>query len=135
MPDNINCKFCQGTAPLKTNPAIIEKGLGGIADIYWCETCSLETIHWHQSKRISYSLYIEINGKTFRWSTYSDQPEYATLWRIGTPGIPGETINEDVKCVAAFGEDSGGFLRAADIIPKITPQNIKQKLATYLAFL
>ena len=135
MPDNINCKFCNQLAPLKVNPQLIERGMSGVANIYWCAKCSLETIDWHQSKRVSWSLYTEINGRTFRWTTYSDQPDYATLWRIGIPGIPGETINQDVKCVAAFGLDAGGALHAGNIIPEITPQNIVTKVSIYLAFL
>jgi hypothetical protein len=126
----MNCKYCQQEAAYKP----IERVEAAKGKIYWCYTCHSEIIHWQRGNRITHSLYVTVNGRMFRWTTSDEEPDFASLWRIGKPGVIGESINEDVKCIATFG-DIGGPLGVSDIIPEITPQNIQDKLSKYLPFL
>lgn len=128
----MNCKYCQQEAEYK--PIERVEAVGG--KIYWCGTCNCEIVHWQKGNSvISHSLYTTVNGRMFRWTTTNEDPPFAALWRVGKPGIVGIFINEDVKCIATFGDISDSSLGVSDVIPEITPQNIQDKLSKYLPFL
>lgn|SRR5574338_141405 len=118
----IPCKFCgqgAGYAPLQ------ELSAYGI-DVYFCKPCSAEYVFWSRlAKDESYtscSLYTEINGKMFRLTFQSDGA--ANLWYIKNPGVPGTRANRDLDMLKAFTHH-----------PDVNPQNINEKIKTWLVFI
>jgi hypothetical protein len=70
------------------------------------------------------NLYTTIHDKMYRWS-YHFVTKTGTLWYIETPGIPGVTPNRDMQMLKVIHEDA----------PKVTPQNLNDKLKLILLFM
>lgn len=90
----------------------------------FCYRCSAEYIYFLDEKPFSISLYTTINDKMYRWTTYRHCKD-SQLWYVKNPGIPGVRRNSGLEFIKAFNLDA----------PKITPDNISNKLPIYLLFL
>jgi hypothetical protein len=114
------CQFCgqgAGYAPL---PDRDTKGVS----IYFCHPCQAEYLVYWDGPQASVSLYTEINGETYRWT--STNANTYTLNHIIDPGVPGVRGNGDIKLIRYFRDIPN---------PNVTPQNVKEKVRTWLVFL
>lgn len=119
------CQFCgQGAAYSPLN----EMEYHGVG-VYFCHSCSAEYLYYQSGGLASSSLYTEINGKMFRWTVVVGRNSMwcsATLWYIEKPGIPGKKKNEGMIPIKEFDYPN---------VPHLTPQNVNEKLRTWLVFL
>lgn len=114
-----NCQFC-----LKPTKDVSFGALQSKFNmkITFCANCLAEYIFFRDNALSHYSLYTTISNKLYRWTVNTSS---AWLRAIGKPGIPGKTENEDIQLIKGFKKD----------IPNINPQNINEKISTYLVFL
>lgn len=113
------CHFCLE----QISSAPIEELTKFGMQVYFCHTCLAEYVFVGNGKSLShYNLYATINNKMYRW-TINDS--CALLRYVKCPGQVGSIVNRDLGILKIFKSD----------IPIITPQNIKDKLQTYLIFL
>ena len=107
-------------------PLVIKGGNGDshyhTFDVHYCYDCRSEYVHWGQVD--SLHLYTIVNNRMYRWSVESSG-RLARLWLVGEPGEPGVRPNRKLELVKNF----------KNIYPKITPQNINEKLRFILLFL
>jgi len=112
------CSYCSGMtayAPLE------EMERHGIS-IYFCHPCLAEYVYFQSGTLASQSLYTTINHRMYRYSiSYGGTTQ---LRFIGQPGIPGQRPNRDTQLIKTFRDT-----------PDLTPQNINEKLRTWLIFL
>jgi hypothetical protein len=124
MSDKHNCKFCQKETVYV--PLVIKGGNGDKSyhkfDVHYCYDCEAEYVHWGQINSVH--LYTTVNNRMYRWSVELDGT-MARLWYVGEPGEPGVRPNKKLKLVKNF----------KSIYPKITPQNVNEKLRFILLFL
>jgi hypothetical protein len=118
------CTFCgqaAGYAPLE------EMEYHGVG-VYFCHTCNAEYLYYQSGEMASTSLYTEIHGRMYRWTVSIGRNSLwasATLWYVEKPGIPGKKKNEGLVPVKDF----------ENPLPDVNPQNINEKLKTWLVFL
>lgn len=114
------CKFC--------NHEALSKPLKDVSlhfDVYYCFTCEAEYLYMTKDDELwSYNLYTFINGELYRWSVSGFGNGH--IWYIGSPGVPGEVPNRNAKLIRTF---------KSLPLPDVTPQNINNKLKTWLTFL
>jgi len=91
--------------------------------VYFCHPCQAEYLFFRDGSRASVSLYTTIKDKMYRWTVTSVGS--AQLWHVKEPGVPGVKVNEGMFTVKSF---SGN-------IPQLTPDNINEKVRTWLLFL
>jgi hypothetical protein len=116
------CQFCQ---QLAAYTPLEEMEIHSVR-VYWCEPCHAEYLHFSESPVVnSCSLYTTINNRMYRWSV--TVLDHASLWYIEEPGIPGVKANKGTVRLFSLGR--------GEAKPTVTPQNIHDKLATYLLFL
>ena len=72
----------------------------------------------------SHSLYVYIDDNLYRWTIPILGGGH--IWFIKFPGIPGIKKNKGLKLIKSFKNE---------IMPEINPQNIMEKIKTYLMFL
>ena len=110
------CQFCQ-----KETVYVPQKSSANYAfKAYFCYNCKVEYID-NSITNTQYSIYTKINNKTYRFSVYKD---YAILWFIAYPGIPGLSLNRGSTIIKYF-----------DYIISLTPDNIEEKIETILTFI
>lgn len=117
------CQFCSnmaGYAPLDE----MEKHNVGV---YYCHTCKAEYLFFRDARMASVSLYTAIKDKMYRWTVTSVGS--AQLWYVSVPGIPGVKKNEGLVPIKSWDTSRG------DTLPQLTPDNINEKLRTWLLFL
>jgi hypothetical protein len=117
----IECKFCKGDAffrPLK-EMEVLE------VHVHFCDKCQAEYLRFNDGTIASVSLYTKINDHMYRWTVTSART--AQLWRVKDPGIPGTRVNRNLEPVMGF--------EIGDTIPEITPDNVEDKIRTWLVFL
>lgn len=121
--NDFKCLFCFNLATPAPQKKLDAYGIY----VRFCHKCMVEYIsHEDRSKVNYYSLYTTINDKVYRWTVSTlERPLYAWLRHVQNPGIPGYMINKDMVVIKRFKDD----------IPNITPQNINEKVKTYLIFL
>lgn len=112
------CTFCGAGATYSPLDELDKHGV----DVYFCHPCRAEYLYFWDGQCASTSLYTEINKKMYRWTISSSS---AVLWYIKNPGTPGTRKNDGIEFIKAFKED----------VPVITPQNVNEKLRTWLIFL
>jgi len=121
------CKFCG--RPASYVPLNMSTSGGVSVDIYFCHNCRAEYMlsFRKNGEIVSTSLYTEINGETYRWTVSFG---FYQFQHIKHPGTPGLVKNEGISQIKGlfFNGNKG------DIIPDITPENINEKLRTYLLF-
>ena len=115
------CSFCNQDAKYTPLKEMSYHGVG----IYFCYTCNTEYLYYQSGDLASTSIYTEISGKMYRWTITSMNSCH--LWQIKTPGIPGVKKNEGLFLIKNFSSN--------DALPNITPQNINEKIKTWLVFL
>jgi hypothetical protein len=127
VPD-LPCKFCPKLADyspiheLDSNAQVFQERLL----IYFCSDCRAEYLVYKKSNKLySASLYTKINDRVYRWSVLSEGS--AQLWLVKEPGTPGISINKGLSMVKAFFQP--------DSVPALTPENINEKIRTWLVFL
>lgn len=117
------CEYCGGSAGYSP----IDEMNRHEADVYFCQRCKAEYIYFRRTEFLANtSLYVEINGKTYRWS---HNRGIGQLWFIEKPGEPGVRRNDGIKLVRTFSPGVG------ESVPQITPSNIEEKVRTILVFL
>lgn len=116
----MKCKYCL----LESTYSPIEGfGLHGI-DIYFCHNCFVECLYVkHSGDKISTSIYCKIEDKMYRWTIINKN--MAHLWEVKVPGEPGLKINKDLVLIKTFKNN----------IPEITPDNILNKITSWLPFI
>lgn len=117
---NINCQFCYKCTHYKPLKAMKDLGV----DVYFCFACNAEYLVWQNSNIGSVSLYTTINEKMYRWTVAGDRH---TLWYVENPGVPGFETNKNLKHILSIDENSTK--------PVMTPNNIQEKIRTYLLIL
>lgn len=117
------CRFCQKDARYAPIAELDAHGM----KVYFCDECSAEYVFYAAGLLSHYSLYTTINTKMYRWTRSMSAYSGGRAWLryIETPGIPGAVANKDVSLIKTFFGD----------VPDITPQNINEKLKTYLVFI
>ena len=91
--------------------------------VHWCVGCRAEYLHFCESPIINVvSLYVTIHERLYRWTVTALGA--ASLWYIADRAIFG---SKDKQRLLSLGKN--------DVQPIITPQNIAQKVQTYLIFL
>lgn len=118
----IYCKFCKQVAPYTPLDEMEAYGV----KVYFCVTCQAEYLFWSEADSCSVSLYTEINHKLYRFTT--DKAGIIRLWYIKDPGLPGTRINRNLTLLKVFGTEKNE-------VSEITPQNINNKIRTWLLFL
>lgn len=117
------CTYCGGPAGYAPIPEMDHHG----ADVYFCQRCQAEYIYFRKTEFLANtSLYTKIGERTYRWSVARGVGQ---IWYIKTPGEPGVRRNEGMELVKAFLPNNG------DVIPTLTPENINERLRTWLVFL
>lgn len=120
------CDFCQQET---SYVPLTAKGTGGSSNsrtlrVHFCKPCMAEYVYWSRDGDLaSTHLYTEINGKTYRWTTYPTRSA-AFLAYIEEPGIPGLRPNQKVQTLQKFIDH-----------PVITPRNIEEKIRFMLPWL
>jgi hypothetical protein len=117
------CQFCQQFphyAPLE------EMENHGVK-VFFCHPCRAEYLCWDDNNTYSsVSIYTEIQNRIYRWTRWTNTAKGAAqLWLIKNPGVPGTRRNQNLESVMYLEKD----------IPDITPDNIKEKIKTWLLFL
>lgn len=114
------CQFCQKEPNLST----IEEAVRMNVRRYWCGNCMAEYLMWEGDETInSMSLYTQRGEKTYRWTTTSTGR--AILYYV-----PVMFTNQHFsRCEVLFS------LGPEDNHPKITPDNVADKIKTMLIFL
>ena len=115
------CDFCQKETVYC--PITISKKQRKLTT-YFCYDCKAEYVCWSGANVTARHLYTVIDEKCYRWSVTMIS-NVGHIWLILEPGIPGKQANKKLELVRVFKED----------VPIITPDNIKDKLSTYLLFL
>jgi hypothetical protein len=119
----IKCGFCQQDATY----CPLEEMERHSVHVFFCYPCKAEYLLFNDGRKASHSLYTEINGHTYRWTHSSANT--AQLWLVEEPGIPGQRKNGKLKIILALNEYKG------HTIPLVTPDNIMEKVKTWLLFL
>lgn len=122
------CRFCQKETvfvPLKIkhkarSPSV--QDTTRVIPVYYCYDCQAEYAFF--GSLLNVHLYATIKDRMYRWSIEWDGA-MGRLWYVGKPGIPGQTTNKEMQLVKDFKQT----------YPKITPQNIQEKLRFLLTFL
>ena len=117
------CKFCKGDAVYAPVEEMVRHGVG----VFFCHKCQAEYLYFWDGPCASTSLYTEINHKTYRWTISSVGT--GTLAHILDPGIPGKKKNGKVEMLKYFDPKMGHKVH------QLTPQNVNEKLRTWLLFL
>ena len=120
-----HCTYCKYPA---TYSPIDKMEVYGIK-IFFCHPCQAEYLYFSKKdipseKPSSVSLYAVVKEKMFRWTITADGN--VCLWKVGSPGIPGVKINENMESIA--------FIQDLQTTT-VTPQNIRSKLEKWLPFL
>lgn len=113
------CQFCANGASYAPLDEMEKHGV----KVYFCYECRAEYLYFSDGLAASVSLYTEINQRMYRWTVTSQN--VAQLIYIKNPGIPGTRKNENLEFIKSFQKD----------FPQVTPQNINEKLRTWLVFL
>ena len=119
------CKFCNQEAAYKPL-----KEMNLFFDIYFCEPCLAEYLYYSSSisgteeDLWAYSLYTYINEQLYRWNV--SMSGSGLIWHIKEPGVPGVTPNRKTKLIKSITQNP---------LPIITPQNINERLRTWITFL
>lgn len=125
------CRFCQKetvyvplTIKYKARSAGITTSLPKpkVIPVYYCYDCRAEYAFF--GGLLNVHLYTTIKDRMYRWSVEWDG-SMGRLWYVGMPGTPGKAENKDLRLVKDFKQT----------YPKITPQNIQEKLRFILTFL
>lgn len=116
------CQFCGQGAGYSPIPEMETHGVS----VYFCYPCRAEYLVYWDGPQASVSLYTEINGKMFRWT--KTNAGSGTISHIVDPGEPGVRKNGKVETVKHF-------QASKDPLPNVTPQNVNEKLRTWLLFL
>lgn len=125
------CTFCGGVAAYSPLVEMEEHNV----KVYFCSDCRAEYLYFWDSRSenwrlhgnpSSISLYTTINDKMYRWTISSTGD--GLLWYVKNPGVPGSRKNSDMEPVKSFRVKEGA-------VPDITPQNINDKVRTWLIFL
>jgi hypothetical protein len=127
---DLPCQFCPRLADyspiheLDSNAQVFQERLL----IYFCSDCRAEYLVYKKSNKLySTSLYTKINDRVYRWSVLSEGS--AQLWLVKEPGTPGISINKGLSMVKSF------FPPEGEDVPTLTPENINEKIRTWLVFL
>ena len=115
------CKFCEKSSQYSPLQEMESHGVR----VYFCHDCQAEYLYWSDGGSLSTSLYTTINDKMYRWTVSNNFN--AILWYVTDPGTPGVRKNKSLKFIKEF-------VNQAEVTT-ITPQNIVDKLKTYLLFL
>ena len=115
---DFDCQFCDKPT---VNANLEEMSRYGVY-VQFCHTCLAEYVFYRDETLSHYSLYTTLGEKMYRWTIAHS---VAFIRYVEKPGIPGQVPNKDMRVVHRFAND----------IPEITPQNINEKLKTYLVFL
>lgn len=127
VPD-LPCKFCSKTADYSPIHELDSTVFQQRLLVYFCSDCKAEYLVYKRSNKLySTSLYTKINDRLYRWSVISE--DSAQLWLVKEPGLPGISINKGLSIVKSF------FPLEGDAIPALTPENINEKIRTWLVFL
>lgn len=118
------CKFCGKAAAYSPLEEMERHGV----HVYFCRDCSAEYLFYWDGTLGSTSLYTEIGKNTYRWSVSHDETT-AVLWHIKNPGEPGRRINTDLVSIKSFDTRKG------EVVHALTPENINEKVKTWLLFL
>lgn len=113
----VKCRYCNKDAPYTPLEKYEKLGI----KIYFCVSCQAEYVFQHEHAW-SESIYISIGHRMFRWTLIGRSGQ---IWHIGKPGVPGHLENQELSFLKEFRYN----------IPNITPNNIHQKLQTWLPFL
>jgi hypothetical protein len=114
------CKFCGKAASYCPLDEMEQYGV----KVYFCHPCKAEYLFWPNGVRSSISLYTIINHKTYRWTILKENT--AQLWYVKDPGIPATRLNHNLDLIK--------FFNGSDM-PELTPQNINDKIRTWLIFI
>lgn len=117
-----NCKFCQDQA---TYAPLNEMEVHGVK-VFFCHECQAEYVVFPDGTVASTSLYTKINQKMYRWTVTS--VGNGIIYHVVEPGIPGVKKNK-LSMVKHFNSKDG------QAIQNLTPQNVNDKLKTWLIFL
>jgi len=119
------CKFC--SQPAGYAPIDAQSETNRLC-VYFCHTCNAEYVYFRDNKIISESLYTGINNRVYRYTiAYGD---IGQIWYVEKPGIPGAVVNKGMKLLKSFNPGKN-----CDTTPILTPQNVNEKLRTWLVFL
>lgn len=115
------CNFCQKETSDKSISLTPKRNM----KVDFCTDCSAEYVYWSDANETPYAvhLYATIGDKMYRWSSYFGHA-VGHLWYIEVPGIPGLVPNRKTKLLKTLQDD-----------PKITPQNINEKISLIILFL
>lgn len=114
------CIFCHRAVPL--TPIEILKDY---MYVYFCHPCQAEYCTLSiTNTELSYHIYTMINNKMYRLSHHYNS-DRVQIWFIGLPGIPGKLENRELSLILTLSKD---------ILPEITPDNVNEKLRTYIVF-
>jgi len=135
----MNCQYCQQPTESIHLPEFDDYG----AFIRFCHACQAEQLCWSSDEAIiSNSLYAKINNRLYRW-TVASSPVVDQL------GIPFNIVGSLWHVIDAIGYEPGmGTFHTreianmehiktfrGEIAPILTPQNIEQKIRTWLMML
>lgn len=119
----LHCKFCKNDAPYSPISEMEHHGV----KVFFCHPCQAEYLIFEDRTLASTSLYTQINHKMYRWTVSSVGT--GTLSHIIDPGVPGVRKNGKVTQIKYFDPRKG------ETFPLLTPQNVNDKLRTWLLFL
>jgi hypothetical protein len=111
----MNCQFC--SYPLTHLP---RTDIDDLLDVYSCETCQVDYFYWRNSYPLSKShhSFIIHGQKSYEWAVTKD---YSVLYQIE----PIRKLDHNWK---------RGPMIVMSTITQLTPNNVLQKLKTYLIF-
>jgi hypothetical protein len=122
MIKKVPCQFCQQPAPYSP----IEELETIAVSAYWCDNCQAELLYFKDSDHVnSWSLYVAFNNRVYRWTVGASGN--AALIYVKNAELPRTRVSQDVEKLLLIPRGSTQ--------PVITPQNIEQKVKTYLLFL
>lgn len=101
---------------------------------YVCKDCPIKYVYFMQGALGMYSMFVNLKDKEYRWdfyhpdSSYKDSTIYQINYLINKNHIPVYKYGMCINCT------SSKSLLIIDNPQNITPQNVAQKLKTYLLF-
>lgn len=119
---DVICQFCQRKVPYISIRELEKIGV----ENHWCDVCRAAYLIWKDSDvPDSCSLYTIIKDKCYCWTTTATGR--AALWYVKNPGELGKELTHDRELLFSMAPE--------DNQPKITPENVSQKIKTMLVFL
>jgi len=112
------CKFCHRQSSPSDLPIFKNRGIS----IFFCFPCNSEyLVHSGYPHKDYINLYHNYNNFLYKFSIHSSA---SYLYQINSPGKPGKSFNKDIHLIKSF-----------DSFLNISPDNINEKLQSYLVFI